>query len=120
MGALTLASSASLHVTTAVDPASTGIFKLDASSVLEVLADKGSSGKIQFYRYLLELIVDKAANFGTNVGKTTYNGPLIQTSYRRVIQSGLKDIAASGRTSRLHRPTGLLQINDGAAAVAKR
>ena len=115
VGALTLASSASLHVTTAVDPASTGIFKLDASSVLEVLADKGTSDKIQFIG-TGELIVDKAANFGTNVGKTTYNGPLIQT-FTAGDSIDLKDIAASGTLS-FTAATGLLQINDGAAAVA--
>jgi hypothetical protein len=114
-GSLTLASSASLHVTTAVDPASTGIFKLDASSVLDVLADKGISNKIQFIG-TGELIVDKAANFGTNVGQTTYNGPLIQ-SFTTGDSIDLKDIAASATLS-YTAATGLLQINNAAVAVA--
>ena len=114
-GSLTLAPSASLHVTTAVDPASTGIFKLDASSVLEVLADKGISNKIQFIG-TGELIVDKAANFGTNVGKTTYNGPLIQ-SFTTGDKIDLKDVAASA-TLNYTAATGLLQISNAATAVA--
>jgi hypothetical protein len=114
-GSLTLAPLASLHVTTAVDPASTGIFKLDASSLLEVLADKGISNKIQFIG-TGELIVDKAANFGTNVGKATYNGPLIQ-SFTSGASIDLKDISASATLS-YTAATGLLQISNAAIAVA--
>ena len=114
-GSLTLASSASLDVTTAVDPASTGIFKLDASSLLEVLADKGISNKIQFIG-TGELIVDTAANFGTNVGKTTYNGPLIQ-SFTTGDKIDLTDVAASA-TLNYTAATGLLQISNAATAVA--
>ena len=114
-GSLTLAPLASLHVTTAVDPASTGIFKLDASSLLEVLADKGISNKIQFIG-TGELIVDKAANFGTNVGKATYNGPLIQ-SFTSGDSIDLKDISASATLS-YTAATGLLQISNAAIPVA--
>ena len=114
-GSLTLAPWASLHVTTAVDPASTGIFKLDASSLLEVLADKGISNKIQFIG-AGELIVDKAANFGTNVGKPTYNGPLIQ-SFTSGASIDLKDVSASATLS-YTAATGLLQISNAAIAVA--
>jgi hypothetical protein len=114
-GSLTLAPWASLHVTTAVDPASTGIFKLDASSLLEVLADKGISNKIQFIG-TGELIVDKAANFGTNVGKATHNGPLIQ-SFTSGASIDLKDVSASATLS-YTAATGLLQISNAAIAVA--
>ena len=45
-GTITLGASAGLDVTVAVDAASSGVFQLNAASVLEIAADQGAADKI--------------------------------------------------------------------------
>jgi hypothetical protein len=47
-GTLAIASGDSLDVTTAIDPASTGLFNLNSSALLEIAADPGTADPISF------------------------------------------------------------------------
>ncbi len=113
---LTLGASAGLDVTNAVDAASSGIFQLNASSLLELAADQGAGDKMNFLG-TGELIVDAAAKFGLNVGGSSYTGPLIQ-HFVAGDQILLKDLAPVGLTPLYNATTGLLQISNGSANVA--
>lgn len=115
-GTLAVGTSSTLDVTGAVSPGSTGLFQLNSASVLEVLADTGAANKMQFLG-AGEVIVDKAANFGTNVGKTTYTGPLIE-NFGTAAKIDLKDVSVSGSVLNYASATGLLQITQGSTGVA--
>jgi hypothetical protein len=77
-GNLTIAGT--LQVTTSVDPASTGAFLLNPGGTLEVAAATGVSTQIKFMGGG-ELIVDSFANFGQNIGSTSYAGPLLDAFF---------------------------------------
>jgi hypothetical protein len=115
-GTVTLAANATLNVTGSVDAASTGIFQLNAASLLTVGADLGAANKMNFLG-TGELVISTAAQFGLNVGQTTYKGPLLQhfVAGDHIL---LNDIAATGLTPNYAAATGLLQLNNGSANVA--
>jgi hypothetical protein len=115
-GTLSVVAGGTLQVTAAVDPASTGIFQLNAASILEVSADKGASNQMKFLG-AGEVIVDQAANFGTNVGTTTYTGPLIE-NFVVNDKIDLKDVAFPNAILSYSTATGLLQVTSGGAGVA--
>ena len=79
-GTVVIASGSSLDVSTAVNPASSGIFQLMTKGSLEIAAILGTGGKIQFLGAAPanKLTIDSAANFGTHVGTTSYAGPLLE------------------------------------------
>jgi hypothetical protein len=104
-----------LAVTTAIGAASSGVFLLENSGVLEVAADKGHGNQMQFVSPS-ELIVDTAANFGTNVGSTLYTGPLIE-SFGTGDSILLKNIAAAGASLNYSTATGLLQVTGSGIAT---
>jgi hypothetical protein len=104
-----------LTVTGAVDPASSGVFLLENSGVLEVAADKGHGNQMQFMSPS-ELIVDTAANFGINVGSTLYTGPLIK-SFGTGDNILLKNIAFAGAVLNYSTATGLLQVTGSGIAT---
>lgn len=114
-GTLAIAASGSLDVMSAVDPASTGIFKLNSASILEVLADTGASNKMQFLG-TGELLVDHAANFGMKVGQASYTGPLIE-NFVSGDKIDLKDVMDTATLS-YTAASGLLQISSGGSAAA--
>ena len=74
-GTVSLGVGDNLDVTGSVNAASTGVFLLNNSSVLEVAVDKGTSNKMSFIG-TGQLSVDAVAQFGNNVGLGTYTGPL--------------------------------------------
>lgn len=76
-GTIALNGGTSLDVTSAVDSSSSGIFQLNAQSALEIGAYLGTNLKIQFLAGRASLTIDNAAQFGVNVGSTSYAGPLI-------------------------------------------
>jgi hypothetical protein len=115
-GTLTVGSSASLDITGAVDPASTGLFQLSGSSTLEVSADQGTSDQMKFLG-AAEVIIDHAASFGTNVGSTSYAGPLIE-NFGTNDKIDLKDVTLAGAALNYSTATGLLQITDGSTGLA--
>ena len=66
-GTVTLAANATLNVTGSIDAASTGIFQLNAASLLTVGADLGSADKMNFLG-TGELAISAAAQFGSERG----------------------------------------------------
>jgi fibronectin-binding autotransporter adhesin len=112
-GTLALAAGATLAVTAAVDPASTGIFELNAGALLSIAADPGTADRIAFLAGAT-LDVLHAAQFGTGVGTPGYAGPLIE-SFSSGDTIDLKDIIAAGATMSFTEATGLLQIASGAS-----
>jgi hypothetical protein len=115
-GTLNIASGASLTVTAAIDPSSTGVFNLNSNAILEIAANVGSGDRIAFLNPA-KAIIDKASLFGTNVGKSTYTGPLIE-DFGAGDSIDLKDIASAGVTLSYAGSTGLLQIASGGTGVA--
>ena len=78
-GTIALGAAEDLQLTGSVNPASSGVFQLNANSLLEALADTGASNRIAFLQNGT-LAIDSAAQFGINVGSTAYAGPFIQGS----------------------------------------
>jgi hypothetical protein len=115
-GTLALGAHAHLAVTSAIDPASTGVFQLNSSSLLEVAANVGSGDRISFLGSS-ETIVDKASLFGTNVGQQNYTGPLL-LNFGAGDSVDLKDIASAGVSLNYTSSTGLLQVSSGAAIAS--
>ena len=115
-GSLMPVGNESIPVTGSIDAASTGIFQLNASSLLTVGADLGSADKMNFLG-TGELAISTAAQFGLNVGQTSYKGPLLEhfVAGDHIL---LSDIAAAGLTPNYTAATGLLQLNNGSANVA--
>jgi hypothetical protein len=115
-GSVALAANASLDVTGSVDATSSGIFQLNASSLLEIAADRGAADKMRFLG-TGKLTIDAAAKFGLNVGTASYSGPLVE-DFVAGDQILLNDIAPTGLTPNYNATTGLLQLNNGSANVA--
>jgi hypothetical protein len=115
-GTLAVGVGASLNITTAVDPASAGLFVLNNGSLLEIAADVGSGNQLSFLG-ASEAVVDTAALFGTNVGQSTYTGPLIE-NFGIGDSIDLKDIGFAGVSLNYTSATGLLQVASGASNVA--
>jgi fibronectin-binding autotransporter adhesin len=125
-GTMFIAPSATLQVTGSVDAASTGIFQLNAGSVLEIAANTGAGDQIRFLG-TGQLIIDKAASFGTTSSAvasfTNYVGPLIG-SFVAGDKIDLKDvafagtIAASAVSVNYNSGTGLLSVLSGGVTKA--
>jgi hypothetical protein len=112
----TLAVNGALGVTSAIDPESSGVFLLEGGGSLDVAAIAGSGAQMQFLDGST-LSIDDTAAFGTNVGTSSYLGPLLAgfDSYDRI---DLKQFGFSGVSLNYDGTTGLLQIANGAAQVA--
>ncbi|HET6196412.1 MAG TPA: hypothetical protein VFE12_11675, partial [Acetobacteraceae bacterium] len=111
------ANGGTLAIATAIDPASSGVFQLDASSVLEIAADQGAGGKISFLGAGGELIIDAAQKFGLNVGSSAYTGPLVQ-NFATGDAILLKNVAPAGLTPVYSAATGIVQLSNGSANAA--
>ena len=118
-GTVSIAAGDSLQVTGSVDPTSTGVFQLNNATVLEVAVDQGASNQMSFLGSSgnPELIVDHASQFGTNVGTTSYTGPLM-LNFGVGDEIDLKDVVFGGLTPNYTSGTGLLQVNNGSSNVA--
>jgi hypothetical protein len=112
-GTLAVGVGGSLNITAAVNPASTGLFVLNTGSLLEIAADVGSGNQLSFLGSS-EAIVDKASLFGTNVGQSTYTGPMIE-NFGIGDSIDLKDIDFAGVSLNYTSATGLLQVASGAS-----
>jgi hypothetical protein len=103
----------SLDVTTAVDPSSTGLFQLAGSSTLEIAAALGISSKISFSSES-NLLIDNFGLFGTNVGTSSYAGPLLQNFGGSTID--LESFSIAGLSTNFS--SGLLQLSNSASQLA--
>ncbi len=108
----------SLHVTGSVNPASTGIFVLTNNSLLEVAADTGGSNQMSFLGASGDkLVIDAVSSFGSNVGTTSYIGPLLE-AFTAVDTIDLKNLIFNSGTNvatidSYSSGTGLLQLHSG-------
>jgi hypothetical protein len=112
----TVAVAGSLDVSTALDPASAGLFDLLGGSTLEVAAALGSRSQMSFAAPS-ELVVDNAALFGTHVGTSGYAGPLLE-GFVSGATIDLHDFSLSGLSANYSSARGLLQLADGASQIA--
>ena len=106
----------SLGITSALDPTSTGVFQLSAGSQLDVAAALGTQTQMQFLDGSA-LAVDNTAAFGTNVGSTSYAGPLLE-NFAGADKIDLRQFAFSGVSLNYDSAAGLLQIGNQSAQVA--
>ena len=85
-------------------------------SLLEIGADTGANNKISFLGASGDrLVVDAAAQFGTNVGLGTYTGPKLE-NFATLDTVDLKNLVFSGATIDSYTAaTGLLQLHSGSA-----
>ncbi len=111
------ANGGTLAIAGAIDPASSGVFRLDASSLLEIAADQGAQDKMSFVGTGGELIIDAAAKFGLNVGSAAYTGPLVQ-NFGTGDEILLKNVVPVGLTPVYDTATGILQLSNGPANAA--
>jgi len=108
-----------LQISTAVDPCSTGVFKLDSSSNLEVAAALGIDSKISFDTGSA-LVIDHYKLFGQNVGTSGYAGSLLQ-NFGANGTIDLKDFsftAVINQTTSIHRGVLQLQLTNSAMQAA--
>jgi hypothetical protein len=111
------ANGGTLAVATAVDPASSGMFRLDAASLLEIAADQGAKDKMSFLGAGGELIIDEVEKFGLNVGSAAYTGPLVQ-NFGAGDEILLKNVGPEGLTPEYDAATEILQLSNGSANAA--
>jgi hypothetical protein len=110
----------SLDVSSAVDPTSSGIFFLTGKSDLEIASILGGANlKIQFVgsNSSNRLIIDSAAQFGENVGSSSYVGPLIQ-GFIAGDTIDLKSVASAGLGFAYTAASGDLQLTGSGKALA--
>jgi hypothetical protein len=112
----TVAVAGSLDVSSAVNPASTGLFDLLGGSTLDVAAALGSRSQMSFAAPS-ELVVDNAALFGTHVGTNGYAGPLLE-DFVSGATIDLRAFSPVGLSESYSSAKGLLQLRDGASQVA--
>jgi hypothetical protein len=115
-GTLAIAAGGSLDLTAAADPASAGLFVLNANSLLEVAADVGSGNQMSFLG-ASEAIIDAASLFGTNVGQSTYTGPLLE-DFGSGDSIDLKDVSFAAITLDYTSATGVLQVASSGSGAA--
>jgi hypothetical protein len=115
-GTLAIASNGSLTVATAIDPASTGQFELGSNSVIDIAAAIGSHAQFAFLG-AAEAIIDTASQFGSNVGKSTYTGPLFE-NFGVGDSIDLKNVSSASVSLDYTSSTGLLQIASGGVNLA--
>jgi hypothetical protein len=114
-GVVGLAANAQLTVTKLVDPSSTGQFRLNTSSQLEIAVDQGKSNSINFLG-AGELVIDAVGKWGNNIGTSSYTGPVID-SFVAGDKIDLVNFAFGAITDTYTAATGLLQLHNGSASA---
>ncbi|HXR90523.1 MAG TPA: hypothetical protein VN750_09590 [Steroidobacteraceae bacterium] len=102
----------SLDVTTAIDPESAGVFRLDSGSRLDVAAAVGANTTMSFIGPS-ELAIDNAGAFGSHIGDPlAYAGPsLAEFGAGDVID--LRNFGFAGITLNPLTPSGVLHVANG-------
>jgi hypothetical protein len=114
-GTLSIGTGDKLDVIGSVGAASTGVFNLNNGSDLEVAVDTGASNRMSFIGSSDTLTIDSVAQFGSNVGLSTYAGPeMLNFGVGDSIE--MKGFAFAGASiDSYNAATGLLQLHSGAA-----
>ena len=117
-GTVAIGSGSSLDITSALDPASAGIFDLTTKGSLEIAAILGTNAKIAFLGTTPanKLTIDSAANFGLHAGTTSYAGPLLE-NFKAGDIIDLKGIVSTGLQLSYTVTTGDLQITPSSTGV---
>ena len=105
-----------LNITTAIDPASTGLFTIENGASLEVASVFGGGTQMQFMSSS-SLVIDAAGSFGAGVGSASYNGPLLE-GFGAGDTVDIKDFSPAGSTFSYDGTTGMLQLFNGASQAA--
>jgi hypothetical protein len=118
-GTIAITNGASLAISSALDPSSSGIFQLTGQSTLEIAAALGTNAKIQFLGSAPtnKLTIDSAANFGTGVGTAAYKGLLLQ-DFTAGDVIDLKGIASAGLQLAYTATSGILQVTKSGGGAA--
>ena len=112
----TLNIAGSLVVSSAINPASTGIFQLQAGAKLETAAATGTKTQINFLGSS-QLTIDNVSSFGTNVGTASYAGPLLE-DFVNGDKIDLKNFSSTGVSFSYNSSTGVLQMSNGSSQHA--
>ncbi len=112
----TLNIAGSLTASTAVNPASTGLFQLQTGGTLEFAAATGTNTQVNFAGSS-KLIVDSFASFGTNVGASSYAGTLLE-GFVNGDTIDLKNFSSTGVTFSFTASSGVLQLTNGSSQHA--
>jgi hypothetical protein len=117
-GTVAIGSGASLDVTSAIDPASIGIFELTSKGSLEIASLLGTNVKMEFLGTTPanKLTIDDAANFGRHIGSTSFAGPLLE-DFKAGNIIDLKGIASTGLKLNYTPTTGDLHITTSTGGV---
>ena len=112
----TLNIAGSLVVSSAINPASTGLFQIQAGAKLETAADTGTNTQINFLGSS-QLTIDSVASFGTNVGTSSYAGPLLE-DFVNGDKIDLKQYSSTGASFSYNASTGVLQMSNSSGKQA--
>ena len=112
----TLDIAGSLTASTAVNPASTGLFQLQTGSTLEVAAATGTNTQVNFLGSSV-FLVDNFTSFGTNVGTSSYAGTLLE-HFVNGDTIDLKNFSSTGVTFSYNASTGVLQLTNASSQHA--
>lgn len=115
-GTIALATNASLDVLTDIDPSSAGVFDLNNGALMTINADTGGAYQIAFVG-TSEVNINNSTAFGSNVGLTTYTGPLIE-DFGIGDTIIFKNFDGLNATSSFSSSSGLLQIDIAGTPVA--
>jgi hypothetical protein len=114
-GTMEIGAGDSLVVTGSIQAGTTALFILNSTSLLEINADGSSAGAVSFLGSPGgRLVVDDVAHFGTGVGQTTYQGPVIK-NFLSADTIDLKNLLIGGVIMDGYTAaSGLLQLHSGA------
>ena len=106
----------SLHVSSALDPASTGVFLLTDGAKFDIAAALGTDTRMEFLGSS-ELSIDGPNSFGRDVGRASYAGPQLQDFGAGNIVD-LKQFGSTGTVLQFDSATGILQVTNSASQHA--
>jgi autotransporter passenger strand-loop-strand repeat protein len=118
-GTVVIGSHDSLDITSAVDPDSTGIFDLTNKGSLVIASLLGTDVKIAFLGTTPgdRLTITNPADFGLNVGSSSYEGPLLE-DFKVGDVIDLKGVSSTGLKLNYNPATGDLQVTSSSGGVA--
>jgi hypothetical protein len=107
---------ASLDVSSAIDPGSSGVFQLTGGAALEVASAIGSNARIAFLTPS-RLTIDNPLSFGSGIGSSSYAGPQLQ-GFAKGDTIDLRQFSPAGAIGIYNSSSGLLQISNSGHQLA--
>jgi hypothetical protein len=112
----TLNIAGSLVVSSAINPTSNGLFQLQSGATLEAAAATGTNTKINFLGSS-QLTIDNVSSFGTNVGTSSYAGPLLE-DFVNGDNIDLKHFSSTKVSFSYNASTGVLQLSNSSSKAS--